>query len=348
MWDIIGDIHGEADKLSALLHCLGYKRDRQNHFKHPTRKVCFLGDYIDRGGQIAESVAIVKAMTESGAAVALMGNHEFNYLAFMTKRVHPPGKSQRAGIPLYVRRRNNRHRNEIRATQQSFARLPHKGTAFLKWFYTLPYYYETKNFRAVHAAWEPRAIAWLAQTPHVTRKHCITDEFITHFHHNNHTRIAFQHLLKGITLDLPTGITFTDHSGERRHYVRLAWWKQWAETTQTLSLSTLKDLLIMPSREATRIAKLLMQPRHTALRQSIKTLIPSYSANSKPLFIGHYWLKQERIKQFMRRLNQGKERPYLLNANICCLDFSAAQGGPLVAYRFNGERTLTAQNFIWV
>jgi hypothetical protein len=43
MTDIIGDIHGHADKLEALLIKLGYSKSG-NGFSHPERKVLFVGD----------------------------------------------------------------------------------------------------------------------------------------------------------------------------------------------------------------------------------------------------------------------------------------------------------------
>jgi len=48
MYDLIGDIHGHADELRALLTKLGYNQ-LEGSWSHENRKVVFLGDYIDRG-----------------------------------------------------------------------------------------------------------------------------------------------------------------------------------------------------------------------------------------------------------------------------------------------------------
>ena len=48
MYDLIGDIHGCATALKALLTTMGY-RERDGVWQHPTRQVIFLGDFIDRG-----------------------------------------------------------------------------------------------------------------------------------------------------------------------------------------------------------------------------------------------------------------------------------------------------------
>lgn len=47
-YDIIGDIHGQASTLEQMLLRLGY-RDEGGVFRHPERKVVYLGDFIDRG-----------------------------------------------------------------------------------------------------------------------------------------------------------------------------------------------------------------------------------------------------------------------------------------------------------
>ncbi len=46
-YDIIGDVHGHADVLVALLRKLGY-RERAGAWRHPERTAVFLGDFIDR------------------------------------------------------------------------------------------------------------------------------------------------------------------------------------------------------------------------------------------------------------------------------------------------------------
>ena len=77
MIDLIGDIHGHADKLEELLLKLGYAKNN-GAYSHPHRKVLFVGDYIDRGPKIRETLEIVKSMVDSENAIALMGNHEYN------------------------------------------------------------------------------------------------------------------------------------------------------------------------------------------------------------------------------------------------------------------------------
>src|ERR1035438_7247163 len=97
MYDLIGDIHGHADELVQLLETLGYERGH-GVYRHAERKVIFLGDFIDRGPKIRQVLEIVRPMIEEGKALAVMGNHELNALAFNTE------DSDRAGT--YLRKRN--------------------------------------------------------------------------------------------------------------------------------------------------------------------------------------------------------------------------------------------------
>ena len=80
-YDIIGDVHGHADKLESLLAKLGYSRSN-GCWRHPRRKAIFLGDFIDRGPCQLRSVEIPRRMVAEGAALAVMGNHEFNAIAW--------------------------------------------------------------------------------------------------------------------------------------------------------------------------------------------------------------------------------------------------------------------------
>jgi hypothetical protein len=47
-FDVIGDVHGQHDKLVALLSHLSY-RETDGTWRHPLRSVIFVGNLIDRG-----------------------------------------------------------------------------------------------------------------------------------------------------------------------------------------------------------------------------------------------------------------------------------------------------------
>src|SRR5690606_30581259 len=90
MYDLIGDIHGHATELKKLLTKMDY-RPLDGVWQHPQRKVIFLGDFVDRGPEQVEVVSIARAMVEQGHALAVMGNHEFNAVAWATPDPEQPG-----------------------------------------------------------------------------------------------------------------------------------------------------------------------------------------------------------------------------------------------------------------
>ena len=80
-----------APLISRRCSCdLGYRPDeRGGAFRHPERQAIFVGDLIDRGPEQLRVLATVKAMVDAGSAQIVMGNHEFNAVAYATE--HPVG-----------------------------------------------------------------------------------------------------------------------------------------------------------------------------------------------------------------------------------------------------------------
>jgi protein phosphatase len=82
--DIIGDVHGCFDELTALLTQLGYSVERDGAAYRVTppegRKAVFLGDLVDRGPGIAEVLRLVMSMTKAGAAFCVPGNHDMKLM----------------------------------------------------------------------------------------------------------------------------------------------------------------------------------------------------------------------------------------------------------------------------
>ncbi|MET9114583.1 polynucleotide kinase-phosphatase [Streptomyces longwoodensis] len=74
-FDIIGDVHGCASELEALLGKLGYVDG-----VHPGgRTAVFVGDLVDRGPDSPGVLRRVMAMVKSGNALCVPGNHENKY-----------------------------------------------------------------------------------------------------------------------------------------------------------------------------------------------------------------------------------------------------------------------------
>ncbi|HET7271953.1 MAG TPA: AAA family ATPase, partial [Rubrobacter sp.] len=81
-FDIIGDVHGCADELVALLDRLGYAvsaaQDGAGYAVRPPdgRRAIFLGDLVDRGPKTPDVLRLVMGMTASGDALCIPGNHD--------------------------------------------------------------------------------------------------------------------------------------------------------------------------------------------------------------------------------------------------------------------------------
>ena len=147
MFDLIGDIHGHADELVQLLNVLGYQ---QVHgiYRHPERKVIFLGDLIDRGRQIREVLEIARGMVEGHSALAILGNHEWNAMAFHTIDPEHPGE--------FLRRHTTHNRHQISKTLEQLSEGDLRS--YLDWFHTLPIWLDLEGLRVVHACWDASSI----------------------------------------------------------------------------------------------------------------------------------------------------------------------------------------------
>lgn len=98
-YDIIGDLHGNAEKLEALLARLGYVHRHApgsaGVWRHPSRTAIFVGDFVGRGPHQRRTVELARTMVEDGAALAVMGNHEFNAIAWYLPDPEYDGKHLR-------------------------------------------------------------------------------------------------------------------------------------------------------------------------------------------------------------------------------------------------------------
>lgn len=185
---------------------------------------------------------------------------------------------------------------------------------YLDWFRTLPLYYETETFRAVHACWDNTSIQYLKN---VLVNDTLTDELIYQsVKKGSALNEAIEQTLKGKELKMPPGLFFTDKDGTERTKIRIKWWEDPSQMTyKSISIEPLEILPELPIEDP-------------ALRTN-----DYYQNNDKKVFFGHYWLKGE---------------PSLYKDNICCLDYSVAKDGKLVAYRHCGENILHSSNLIHV
>jgi hypothetical protein len=261
MYDIIGDIHGHADELVELLHRLGYRESGQV-FRHPERQVIFCGDFIDRGPQIRDTLAIARSMCEAGAAQAVMGNHELNALAFHTPQPLLPGE--------HLRPHSEKNIRQHRATLNQ---LDDEDLAnALAWFRTLPASIDTGQVRVVHACWDPTDLQRLSEATEQYGR--MTPDFLFHATQPGDPVFeAVERIMKGPELKLPEGCFMTDKEGQKRSHVRIRWYEAPANhTIASYSIPRLSDAVLT----ATPVPK---------------TARPApYDATHPPVFFGHYWL----------------------------------------------------------
>ncbi|MBD3877651.1 metallophosphoesterase, partial [Pseudomonas kunmingensis] len=220
MYDLIGDIHGYASALKRLLRKLGYQ-EREGTWQHVERKVIFLGDFVDRGPEQVETVQIARRMVEAGHALAVMGNHEFNAVAWATPC------AERTGEFLRVHSDKNREQHDAFLVQIGEGSHQHLDT--IEWFKTLPLYLDLGGLRVIHACWHPRQIEALASHLDVHAR-IRSGSWSAVCTEGSEAFDAVEILLKGMEIPLPSGLHFKDKYGHRRSRTRTRWWQEGADS----------------------------------------------------------------------------------------------------------------------
>jgi hypothetical protein len=263
----------------------------------------FLGDFIDRGPEQVAVTRIVRAMIDGGHARAVMGNHEFNAIGYVTPRDGTPGQFLR------------RHSAKNTGQHAEFLRQVGEGSALhrelVAWFRTLPPALDLGAIRAVHAWWHnPHVeLVWDRIAPGQP----MDDQFLQAAYAKGSAEWdAMEGLTKGLEIPLPAGHSFVDHGGVERRHVRTRWWLGDARS--------FRDIALVGAAQDHRVPDL-----------PVPTDFAPPPVTGAPVFVGHYWLT-------------GTPAPQ--TPLVACLDYSAGKDGPLVAYRWDGERTLDAGRFV--
>jgi len=147
-FDLIGDIHGQSEKLEELLQEMGYQLVN-GCYQHIDRIVIYLGDFIDRGANQRKVIDIVRPMIEAKKAKAVLGNHELNAIAYHTACPVNAGEFMRP----HTSKNFNQHEAFLQDYPDELERLD-----VINWFKTLPLWLDEGEFRVVHACWEYKAI----------------------------------------------------------------------------------------------------------------------------------------------------------------------------------------------
>ena len=311
--DFVGDIHGHCEALRALLAKLGYV-EAGGTFRYPgnTRRVVFLGDYVDRGPKIRETLRLVRAMCEVGSATALLGNHEFNMLSFWSVNGVDGRFLKKTGAG-YLRAHTPRNIKAHFETIKAFVGYEDEFASMQDFLKGLPLYLETDAFRAQHASFDADAVAALKRAG-VT---CFKDgDFATLIsrandedgEYNDSLFHPIDLLLKVPEVALPGGRSFLDTDGKTRYNTRLRWW-------------------VNPARS--RFAALSFQEKELGdafgdcpVPEELKARA-YYREDDRPVFFGHYWLKGE---------------PHLQRDNVCCRN--SATPTIFIIRNVNGSRPI--------
>lgn len=310
-YDIIADVHGRFDKLSALMERLGYRRDGDSFVPPPGRTALFLGDLIDTKpghpypGGVRSVLRAVKVLCDRGHAQVLMGNHELNALYFHSRGPHGW---------LRVRGRGNIAQHQ--GTLDDFPDYDDPASewqqVWLPWMKRLPMALDFGDFRAVHATWHEGMLQRIAGQSFESE-----DFFFAAVSKCNPEGEAVETLLKGVEIELPRGLEIADASGIMRPNLRVKWWELPGE------ISTYRDLAFHPD---PAVPDVEVSAQH-------REQIPGYPADAPPVFFGHY-LKSAASPLLPER------------HNVACLDHAAAKDGPLVAYRWQGEERIKPEHYV--
>ena len=113
-----------------ILHLEYNKIDGTYQHYDSDRKAVFVGDYIDRGPEIRETLSIVKSMVSNDSAYALLGNHEYNALCYNTSK---DGQTN-----SWLRRHSKKNEEQHIETIRQFKNHKKEWEEYLSWFMDLP------------------------------------------------------------------------------------------------------------------------------------------------------------------------------------------------------------------
>ena len=84
-------------------------------------------------------------MVDAGSAVVLMGNHEFNALAYATRDPENPDQ--------FLRPHNDKNRKQHKCFLEEVGEGSTLHRELLEWFATLPLWLDLSGLNVVHACW---------------------------------------------------------------------------------------------------------------------------------------------------------------------------------------------------
>mgnify|MGYP002632356293 CR=1 FL=1 len=211
-YDFIGDIHGHREELELLFEKLGYEKRDGEWYPHANVTPVFLGDFIDRGPDSRGVVDIVRPMIESGRALAVMGNHEYNAICYWSR------------IPThgYLRSHNPKNVKQHAAFLCQYMEDTAAWADVVDWFMTLPLFLELdEGPRVVHACWDQTMITEVQQSGDVRMSPAF---LLASARKTSREHAVIEQLLKGPEEKVAP---FVDEDGIPRTHARVKWWREY-------------------------------------------------------------------------------------------------------------------------
>lgn len=184
-----------------------------------------------------------------------------------------------------------------------------------KWMRGLPLFLDLDGIRVVHAFWSDTNIDILrselpaGNLPKQVFRNLVLDSY-------SPLSQAILQSTRGVHLIMPPDLKIYDHRKRNHRFFRVKWWEDPAgKSFHDLSFESkfhLPDYRIPPE---------------------IYPVYDVYPEDAPPVFFGHYC--------------RGRG-PHVIRGNICCVDACVTTRKTLAAYRWNGEKSLTPDNMVFV
>ena len=212
----------------------------------------------------------------------------------------------------FLRPRSDKNRNQHAAYLAEVGEDSARHQEWAGWFRTLPMALDLGGIRVVHAWWDDEAAAVVERARGGVDRP-LDDDFLLRCYEDGELKQARKLLTCGVEMELPAGSWIVDKEGHKHPDARLAVWRHWAQR--------LRDIAIVPSGSEDAVPDIEIPEEHRIA-----------AVDGAPILFGHHWFNGP-VK--------------LETPKVACLDWSAAKGGPLVAYRWDGESDLLDNRLVW-
>lgn len=213
----------------------------------------------------------------------------------------------------HLRPRSDKNRRQHQAFLAAVGEDTPRHREWIDWFRRQPLALDLGGLRVVHAWWDDAAVRAIRHRRGADDGP-LDDARLLALYDDPALTDARQRLTCGVEWPLPAGQSIVDKEGHRHGEVRLAVWRHGATSLREMALAIggLDDAV---------------------LDQPVPRELHVAPIEGAPILIGHHWFS-------------GPLR--LETPRLACLDWSAARGGPLVAYRWDGEADLQHAHLVAV